>query len=198
MVLAQDRDYVLVDEPLNNHDRRHDAPVAVMLRGAADELVKTITVMVQDITCGSEYSLVDTAARPGSAVSLRVTSAAQSQARCGAGWRVRPLAGPSAAEVLLGTEDETGRHRQGKADEACVATPRVGSRSVHPLTRAIGMLTGLATQCQRGRRFQGKSKLLLDQAWRSVPCFAFAGQELTKGCTICPNRQSDSTPGWAE
>ena len=53
MVLAQDTDYLLLDEPLNNLDLRHSAQMMHLLRRAADELGKTVLVVVHDINAAS-------------------------------------------------------------------------------------------------------------------------------------------------
>ncbi len=56
MVLAQDTDYVLLDEPLNTLDLRHAARMMQLLRRAARELGKTIVVVLHDINFASVYS----------------------------------------------------------------------------------------------------------------------------------------------
>jgi len=53
MVLAQDTDYVLLDEPLNNLDVSHSHAMLQTLRRAADELGKTIVIVVHDINYAS-------------------------------------------------------------------------------------------------------------------------------------------------
>ena len=53
MVLAQDTDYVLLDEPLNNHDVSHAHAMLRTLRRAADELGKTVVIVVHDINYAS-------------------------------------------------------------------------------------------------------------------------------------------------
>ncbi|MFG1477779.1 ATP-binding cassette domain-containing protein [Xanthobacter sp. V4C-4] len=53
MVLAQDTDYVLLDEPLNNLDMKHAAATMRLLRRAADELGKTVVVVLHDINFAS-------------------------------------------------------------------------------------------------------------------------------------------------
>lgn len=49
MVLAQDTQYVLLDEPLNNLDVAHAHAMLQTLRRAADELGKTVVIVVHDI-----------------------------------------------------------------------------------------------------------------------------------------------------
>ena len=56
MVLCQDTDYVLLDEPLNNLDMKHSVMMMKLLRRAADELGKTIVVVLHDINFASCYS----------------------------------------------------------------------------------------------------------------------------------------------
>lgn len=56
MVLAQETDYVLLDEPLNNLDMRHSAGMMQILRRTADELGKTIVMVLHDINFASVYS----------------------------------------------------------------------------------------------------------------------------------------------
>jgi len=56
MVLCQDTDYVLLDEPLNNLDMKHAVAMMKQLRRAADELGKTIVLVVHDINFASCYS----------------------------------------------------------------------------------------------------------------------------------------------
>ncbi|MFG1359086.1 iron ABC transporter ATP-binding protein [Xanthobacter pseudotagetidis] len=53
MVLAQDPDCLLLDEPLNNLDMRHAAATMGLLRRAADELGKTVVVVIHDINFAS-------------------------------------------------------------------------------------------------------------------------------------------------
>lgn len=56
MVLAQDTEYVLLDEPLNNLDLRHSVQMLQQLRRACDELGKTIVVVLHDINFAAKYS----------------------------------------------------------------------------------------------------------------------------------------------
>ncbi len=56
MVLAQDTDYVLLDEPLNNLDMKHAMSMMKLLRKAADELGKTVVLVLHDINFASWYS----------------------------------------------------------------------------------------------------------------------------------------------
>ncbi|WP_010533310.1 ABC transporter ATP-binding protein [Brachybacterium squillarum] len=56
MVLAQDTEYVLLDEPLNNLDMRHSVQMMGRLRDAARELGRTIVVVLHDINFAAHYS----------------------------------------------------------------------------------------------------------------------------------------------
>ena len=55
MILAQDTDYVLLDEPLNNLDMRHAAAIMRLLRRTADDLERTVIVVLHDINVASRY-----------------------------------------------------------------------------------------------------------------------------------------------
>lgn len=56
MVLCQDTKYVLLDEPLNNLDIKHSVAMMKQLRRAADELKKTIVLVIHDINFASAWS----------------------------------------------------------------------------------------------------------------------------------------------
>jgi iron complex transport system ATP-binding protein len=56
MVLCQDPDYVLLDEPLNNLDMKHASAMMKILRKAADDLKKTVVLVLHDINFASWYS----------------------------------------------------------------------------------------------------------------------------------------------
>ncbi|RYE84220.1 MAG: ATP-binding cassette domain-containing protein [Hyphomicrobiales bacterium] len=56
MVLCQETDYVLLDEPLNNLDLKHAARMMQQLRRAARDLGKTVVVVLHDINFASAYS----------------------------------------------------------------------------------------------------------------------------------------------
>ncbi len=56
MVLAQDTDYILFDEPLNNLDMKHSVEIMKILRRLVDELGKTIAIVIHDINFASCYS----------------------------------------------------------------------------------------------------------------------------------------------
>ncbi|MBB1055374.1 ATP-binding cassette domain-containing protein [Dietzia sp. B44] len=56
MVLAQDTDYVLLDEPLNNLDLRHATSIMRLLRRTAAERDKTVVLVIHDINIAAAYS----------------------------------------------------------------------------------------------------------------------------------------------
>jgi len=56
MVLCQNTDYVLLDEPLNNLDMKHAVSMMKLMRRACDELGKTIITVLHDINFASLYS----------------------------------------------------------------------------------------------------------------------------------------------
>src|SRR5690606_5466437 len=56
MVLCQDTDYVLLDEPLNNLDMRHAVHMMRRLRRMADDFGKTVVLVVHDINFASCHS----------------------------------------------------------------------------------------------------------------------------------------------
>ncbi|RKD24476.1 iron ABC transporter ATP-binding protein [Ammoniphilus oxalaticus] len=69
MVLAQDTDYILLDEPLNNLDMKHSAQIMKVLRSLVDELGKTIIIVIHDINFASCYSDSIVALKDGKVVS---------------------------------------------------------------------------------------------------------------------------------
>ncbi len=68
MVLCQDTDYVLLDEPLNNLDVRHAVAMMQQLRRAAADLGKAIIVVLHDINFASCYADMIVAMREGKVV----------------------------------------------------------------------------------------------------------------------------------
>ncbi|MFP3513602.1 ATP-binding cassette domain-containing protein, partial [Peribacillus sp. SIMBA_075] len=48
MVIAQDTDYVLLDEPLNNLDMKHSVQIMKILRRLVNELGKTVIIVLHD------------------------------------------------------------------------------------------------------------------------------------------------------
>ena len=68
MVLAQDTDYVLLDEPLNNLDLRHATSIMRLLRRTAAERGKTVVLVIHDINIAAAYSDRIIAMKDGSIV----------------------------------------------------------------------------------------------------------------------------------
>jgi iron complex transport system ATP-binding protein len=56
MVIAQNTDYILLDEPLNNLDMKHSVEIMKILRSLVEELGKTIVIVIHDINFASCYS----------------------------------------------------------------------------------------------------------------------------------------------
>ncbi|PJG83326.1 ABC transporter ATP-binding protein [Caviibacterium pharyngocola] len=56
MTLAQDTDYILLDEPLNNLDMKHSVQIMQVLRKLTTELHKTVVIVIHDINFASCYS----------------------------------------------------------------------------------------------------------------------------------------------
>lgn len=56
MVIAQDTEYILLDEPLNNLDMKHSVQIMKILRRLVSELGKTVVIVLHDINFASVYS----------------------------------------------------------------------------------------------------------------------------------------------
>lgn len=56
MVIAQNTEYILLDEPLNNLDMKHSVEMMKVLRNLVDELGKTVVIVMHDINFASVYS----------------------------------------------------------------------------------------------------------------------------------------------
>ncbi|GLC89456.1 iron ABC transporter ATP-binding protein [Lysinibacillus piscis] len=56
MVIAQDTEYILLDEPLNNLDMKHSVQIMKILRKLVNELGKTVVIVLHDINFASVYS----------------------------------------------------------------------------------------------------------------------------------------------
>ena len=56
MVIAQNTEYILLDEPLNNLDMSHSVQMMKVLRNLCDDLGKTIVLVMHDINFASCYS----------------------------------------------------------------------------------------------------------------------------------------------
>lgn len=68
MVLAQDTDYILLDEPLNNLDMKHSVDMMRLLRRLVDDLGKTVVLVIHDINFASCYSDTIVAMREGTVI----------------------------------------------------------------------------------------------------------------------------------
>ncbi|HHT69904.1 MAG TPA: ATP-binding cassette domain-containing protein [Firmicutes bacterium] len=56
MVIAQDTDYVFLDEPLNNLDMQHAVEIMQILRSLVRDLSKTVVLVIHDINIAACYS----------------------------------------------------------------------------------------------------------------------------------------------
>lgn len=56
MVIAQDTDYVFLDEPLNNLDIKHSLQIMRNIRRLAKEMNKAVVIVIHDINFASCYS----------------------------------------------------------------------------------------------------------------------------------------------
>lgn len=56
MVIAQDTDYIFLDEPLNNLDMQHAVEIMQILRNLVQDLGKTVVLVIHDINIASCYS----------------------------------------------------------------------------------------------------------------------------------------------
>lgn len=56
MVLAQQTDYLFLDEPLNNLDMKHSVNIMKTLRKAATDLNKSVILVMHDINFAASYS----------------------------------------------------------------------------------------------------------------------------------------------
>jgi iron complex transport system ATP-binding protein len=68
MVIAQNTDYILLDEPLNNLDMKHSVQIMKVLRRLVDELGKTVIIVIHDINFASCYSDYIVALKDGSVI----------------------------------------------------------------------------------------------------------------------------------
>ena len=73
MVIAQDTEYILLDEPLNNLDMKHSVQIMKMLRKLVDELGKTIVIVLHDINFASVYADYVVAMKDGELVHVGPT-----------------------------------------------------------------------------------------------------------------------------
>jgi iron complex transport system ATP-binding protein len=56
MVIAQDTEYIFLDEPLNNLDMNHSVQIMKILKRLVDELGKTVMIVIHDINFVSCYA----------------------------------------------------------------------------------------------------------------------------------------------
>jgi len=56
MVIAQDTDYIFLDEPLNNLDMLHSVQIMKVLKRLVNELNKTVMIVIHDINFVSCYA----------------------------------------------------------------------------------------------------------------------------------------------
>jgi iron complex transport system ATP-binding protein len=56
MIIAQNTEYILLDEPLNNLDMKHSVEMMKILRNLVDDYGKTIVLVLHDINFASCYS----------------------------------------------------------------------------------------------------------------------------------------------
>jgi len=68
MVLAQETEFVLLDEPLNNLDMEHAGATMQLLRRAADELGRTVIVVLHDVNVAAAFCDVIVGMRQGCVV----------------------------------------------------------------------------------------------------------------------------------
>lgn len=68
MIIAQDTEYILLDEPLNNLDMKHSVQIMKVLRRLVDELGKTVVIVIHDVNFASVYSDYIVALKDGKVV----------------------------------------------------------------------------------------------------------------------------------
>jgi iron complex transport system ATP-binding protein len=68
MVIAQNTEYILLDEPLNNLDMKHSVQIMKVLRRLVEELGKTVVIVIHDINFASCYSDYIVALKDGKVV----------------------------------------------------------------------------------------------------------------------------------
>lgn len=70
MVIAQNTDYILLDEPLNNLDMKYSIEMMKVLRNLVKDFNKTILIVVHDLNIASIYSDEIVAMKDGRVVSI--------------------------------------------------------------------------------------------------------------------------------
>ncbi|PSW22020.1 siderophore ABC transporter ATP-binding protein [Photobacterium sanctipauli] len=68
MVVAQDTDYIFLDEPLNNLDIKHSVEIMQTIRRLAHEMNKAVVIVIHDINFASCYSDNIVAMRKGEVI----------------------------------------------------------------------------------------------------------------------------------
>ena len=56
LILCQDSDYILLDEPLNNLDMKYSVQIMQLMRHLVDDLRKTVVVILHDINYAAAYA----------------------------------------------------------------------------------------------------------------------------------------------
>ncbi|SDK06445.1 ABC transporter ATP-binding protein [Sediminibacillus albus] len=74
MVIAQDTEYILLDEPLNNLDMKHSVQIMKVLRRLVNELGKTVVIVIHDVNFASVYSDYIVALKDGKIVNKGPTN----------------------------------------------------------------------------------------------------------------------------
>ncbi|MED4780085.1 ABC transporter ATP-binding protein [Brevibacillus choshinensis] len=74
MVVAQNTEYILLDEPLNNLDMKHSVQIMKVLRRLVDEMGKTVVIVIHDINFASCYSDYIVALKDGKVVKEGTTN----------------------------------------------------------------------------------------------------------------------------
>lgn len=69
MVIAQDTEYIFLDEPLNNLDMSHSVQIMKILRQLVDDFDKTVMVVIHDINFVSSYADYIIAMKDGELIS---------------------------------------------------------------------------------------------------------------------------------
>ncbi len=69
MIMAQNTEYVFLDEPLNNLDMKHSVQIMQVLRKMVDEMNKTIMVVIHDINFIANYADYIVAMKNGRVIS---------------------------------------------------------------------------------------------------------------------------------
>ena len=74
MVIAQNTEYILLDEPLNNLDMKHSVQIMKVLKRLVKELGKTVVIVIHDVNFASVYSDYIVALKDGKIVKTGETN----------------------------------------------------------------------------------------------------------------------------